>query len=512
MWPFDAFKKKQKKVNSRSYAAAAMGRLLTDWVTQGSSADAEIRTSLPKLRARARQLVRDNDYAKSVVRAIRTNVVGQGIGFQAQVKKLRTGNLDSVTNDMIETAWEKWCKKLNCHVAGTLSLTDILGLIVTARQESGEIFIRMVYQPMGNSKVPLALELIEADQLDEMYNTILPGGNTVKMGVELNAWSRPVAYWFYSQHPGDDGFRGYEAIVSKRIRVPAEEIIHLFGPTRPGQTRSVPELTSAILRMHHMGGMEEAEIVGARAAAACMGFIETESGNEPDYDDVQNGQRVTEFEPGIIKTLGPGEKINVPQFNRPGGTFDPFMRLMLRGMAAGTGVSYESISRDYSQSNYSSTRQALLEDRDNYRVIQYWLIENFLKPIYDKWLDLAVLSGEVKIKGYELNPDQFKAARWKPRGWSWIDPMKEVAAYKEAVRCGFTTLSDVINQSGGDLDETFTQRQREIELAEEMDLVFDTDPGQIDDKGQTQPPPPTEPMESTEPNVFTGEDQSVLNN
>jgi hypothetical protein len=155
-------------------------------------------------------------------------------------------------------------------------------------------------------------------------------------------------------------------------------------------------------------------------------------------------------------------------------------------MAAGLGVSYATLSRDYSQSNYSSGRLALLDDRDNWRVLQQWLIENFHRQVFDEWLGLAVLSGEVQLQGYETNPDFYHSVRWIPRGWQWVDPAKEMAAYKDAVRCGFTTVTDVVAQQGGDIEDVMQQRQRELQMAEEMGLVFDTDPHEIDGKGAQQ--------------------------
>ena len=485
MW--NPFKRKEKP-KKRMYSGAQGGRLTSDWITSSSSADVEIKISLKKLRDRSRQLVRDNDYAKQAVRAIKNNVVGPGVGFQSQVKQLRGGKLDSKINDAIEASWFKWNKKENCHTGGSLSFNDIEHLIIGSKFESGEIFVRIISQAMGDSKVPMALEIIEGDLLDENYNDLLQNGNTIKMGVEMNQWGRPQAYHFWSVNPNDIGYQDPSQIPRRRIRVPADEVIHLFHADRPRQTRGVPEFASSIMRMRQMAGYEEAELVSARASASLMGFIESPEGEIPS-DGVQDGDRVTDFESGVFKYLGQGEKVTIPNLSRPNGQYDPFMRSQLRGFGAGVGISYETISRDYSQSNYSSTRQALLEDRDNYRVIQALLIRNFHEIIFTKWLDLAVLSGELRLKGYELNPEMFCCPRWMPRGFSWIDPVREVSAFKDAVRCGFMTQGDVIAQAGNDIDDVFRQRAEELEMMEELELVFDTDPSNTDDKGQTQKQP-----------------------
>ncbi|HEY5564231.1 MAG TPA: phage portal protein [Rhodothermia bacterium] len=501
MWPFS----RKKKQGSRIYKGALVGRTTADWIVMNTSADAEIRTSLPKLRDRSRQLVRDNDYVQSAQRNVRTNVVGQGVGFQSQVRMRRgkdsygKGKLNKEMNDQIEGAWYRWQRKENCHTAGMLCFDDIERLVMDSNFESGEVLVRFVTQRMGSSKVPLALEIIESDMLDDGLNDIAANGNAIRMGVEVNSWGRPVAYWFHARHPGD-----YPMVQTNtadraraRKRVPADEILHLFITKRPNQTRGVPWLHSTILRLHHMGGYEEAEVIAARATACQMGFIQSPEGDAPG-DMVENGQRVTESEPGVWKYLAPGETANMITPSRPGGQFDPFIRLMLRGVAAGVGGSYESISRDYSQSNYSSSRLALIDDRELWKILQGWLIKNFHQVVYERWMDLAVLSGELVIPDYETNRENYIYPRWMPRGWAWVDPAKEVAASIAAVRAGFTTVSEVVAQAGGDYEELLVQRQHELELAKEYGVVFDTDPAAVDGTGAAQalaeagkdPPPP----------------------
>jgi lambda family phage portal protein len=464
----------------RSFAGAMMDRLTADWVAMSTSQDAEIRASLPRLRNRSRELGRNNDYARSFFREVENNVIGLGIPFQAQVKMKRgAGRLDEKTNLAIEDAFFRWSRAENCHTAGKLAFQDIERLVVRSVFESGEVIIRKIYQRFGQSRIPLALEVIESDLLDDNYNAISPAGNAIRMGVEVDSWGRPVAYWFLQRHPGDYGVMPNSEKVGtgNRKRVPAEEIIHLFNTERTGQTRGIPALASTILRLRHMQGYEEAEVIAARANAAQMGFLETPEEEMSIKDGTEDGQSVTEFEPGLIKKLAPGEKYVQTQNSRPGGQFDPFIRLMIRGVAAGCGASYESISKDFSQSNYSSSRQALLQDRDNWRVIQAWIIRAFHQKILESWMDMAVLAGELSLADYELQPALYQSVKWMPRGWAWVDPLKEVEALTKAVRSGFMTQAEVIAQSGGDVDELIAQRKREVELAKQNDLKFESDPG-----------------------------------
>jgi len=472
------------KESARMYAGAQINRLTSDWSALSSSGDSEILSSLRLLRGRARQLIRDNETAKNAVRIVQTNVVGSGIGIQSLVSSA-SGKLIGKINDQIESAWDTWCDKKSCHTAGVLWFSDMERLIVGQLVEAGEVLIRKVKQPFGSSKIPFALEVIESDRLMDQWQTArAPNGNMIRMGVEINDWGRPVAYWLYPTHPGDYQFQTFQP--SKFIRLPAEEVIHLYIIDRWPQTRGISWFHSTLMRLNDMAGYAEAEIVAARASANIVGFIKSP---EPLVgDDVAFNQRLIDSEPGTFRQLMPGEDFVGFNPARPNAALEPFMRFMLRSVAAGIGVSYESLSRDYSQSNYSSSRLALLDDRSLWRILQGWLIRNFRAEIHREWLEAAVLSGEVKINDFYVNRKKYEKVRFKPRGWSWIDPTKEVNAYRLAVRAGFTTVSDVIADTAGGMDaeDVFKSRAQELELMEELGLVFDSDPSQMTDKGQAQ--------------------------
>lgn len=477
--------RKERSESSRAYAGAAMNRLTSDWNSLSTSADSEILTSLTALRARSRQMVRDNAHARNAVRIVQNNVVGTGIGVQSQVSNAR-GKLIDAVNSLIEEKWAEWCDKSTCHTAGLLGFPEMMRLIMAQLVEAGEVLVRKVRRPFGGGRVSLALEILEADRLMDQWQTArAPNGNSIRMGVEVDEWGRPQAYWFHPTHPGDYQFSSF--VPSKFIRVPADEVIHLYIVERWPQTRGVPWFHAVLRRINDMKGYSDAEIVAARASANIVGFIKAP---EPSPgDDVSFGQRVIDSEPGTFRQLMPGEDFVGFNPSRPNAALEPFMRFMLREMAAGVGVSYEALSRDYSQSNYSSSRLSLLDDRDLWRVLQGWLIRNFVSQVYREWLNQAVISGELNIPDFFSNRAKYEKVRFKPRGWSWIDPTKEVSAFRSAVRAGFMTVSDVIAQTSGgqDAEDVFKSRRQELDMMDELDLTFDTDPASVDSTGKDQP-------------------------
>jgi lambda family phage portal protein len=490
---FDLFKRRPAApvAHKRAYTGASFGKQMRDWVAASTNQDAETRMALRALRNRSRDLARNNDYVVNALRIVQNNVIGQGVKMQAQAsfsssgRKANTSN--KAANEAIETARNRWKRADNCHVAGQLTYEEITRLVILSVARDGEAIIRLVPQKFGTSPVPLALEVIEADHLDEEMNGRARNGNEIRMGVEIDMWGRPVAYHLFQRHPGD--YQRGDRDRMPRIRVPASEIIHLFRQDRAGQTRGLPWIASSVESMRHMTGVVQAEVIAARAAACQMGFIETPEGQYEADDTDDDGSANLSFEPGTIRSLGAGEKFVSHAPARPAGLLEPFMRFMLRGVAAGFGVSYSSLGLDYGQANYSSSRLELLNERDNWRAIQAWFISAFEQRVYEAWLQASVLSGVLNLPFYEVRPELYDTPKWVARGWSWVDPAKEVRAYKEAVRCGFMTQSEVIMYAGGEFDEFVVARQREIEANADAGLVFDTDPAQVTGSGQAQVDP-----------------------
>jgi lambda family phage portal protein len=172
---------------------------------------------------------------------------------------------------------------------------------------------------------------------------------------------------------------------------------------------------------------------------------------------------------------------------------------MLRGVAAAIGCSFETISRDFSQSNYSSSRLSLLEDREHWRMLQDYMIEHLLQPVFDRWLAAATGVAQLNLPGYDTMPERYEAVRWYPRGWAWVDPQKEVDAYTKAVRSGFKTQAEVVAEGGGDIEDLLVARAAEVDRAEQLGLQFDTNPA--DDQQGGAPDATPEPVQTESDSV-----------
>jgi lambda family phage portal protein len=310
--------KKRPEIKKRNiFAGVDTGRLYSSWTTTNYSADSEIYNSLRILRARARDLERNNDYAKKFLRMVKTNVIGRdGIKLQSQVKN-DNNSADEIARNKIEDAFKEWSKKGACDVTGEYSFRDLQKMIISTIARDGEVIIRRVRG--FDNPFRYSLQLLEADHLDERHNDTLASGNRVKMGIEFDGWSRPVAYWLYPLHPGDMLFgEGY----GDKIRIAAEEIFHIFLPQRVSQTRGFPWLHSAMTRLNMLGAYEEAELVASRIAAAKGGFYTSGTGDTYTGDDTEDNNPIQEVEPGIFETLPRGWDFKVFDPQHPSSAYE----------------------------------------------------------------------------------------------------------------------------------------------------------------------------------------------
>ena len=472
---FDYFKKPEPvapKVFKRTYAAANQSLLFNDFKASERSADSELQPVLKTIRARARDLARNNEYAKRYLNLLKTNVVGER-GFGLQVKSLdSTGKLDQVGNQSIEDAFRAWGKLSYPTADGKMSWIDAQKLCIETLARDGEVFI--IKHRSAKFKNSFAIEFIEADQVDESLSQKAANGNDIRMGIELDNFRRPVAYHVLGYHPGDYDYTT-KSITPKHIRIPAERVIHVFIPLRAGQTRGESWMSPAMAGMKQLGGYREAAIVAARVGASKTGFFTSPAGDGFAADDLDNNIPIMDAQPGSFHQLPAGVSFQSFDPAYPSNEFESFHKSVLRGVASGLGISYTSLSNDLEATSYSSIRQGALEERDHYKNLQAFMVEHFIRPVYEEWLASAMEIGSINLplRVYE----KFAlASEFRGKAWSWVDPQKEMTAAVMGMKNGILSIQDVASQYGKDVEELFSQIQRDKALAEQFGIKYALEP------------------------------------
>src|SRR6185369_10726794 len=164
----------------RTYKAALPTNQTADWSLAQTSANAEIRRSLRGLRARSRELQRNNALFKRFCWMMGQNTVGpEGITLIDVVEGDEENELDTELNEQIIKAFEDWAKPENASTSGKLSWADQQKLAVETVARDGEVLIRKRID--ARNKYGFALQVLDVTWLDETFNTILTNGNRVLM-------------------------------------------------------------------------------------------------------------------------------------------------------------------------------------------------------------------------------------------------------------------------------------------------------------------------------------------
>lgn len=470
MWPFTrSAPKPSRRLAVRQYNAASFAARFSDFKGSNSSADAMLRDNLETLRNRSRDLARNNPHLVRFVSLMQSNIVGHR-GFALQVKATNAnGGTDRSGNNRIEEAFRLWSRSVTGD--GMMSFREASALAVRTWCRDGEVFVEKVRDPKFRDA--FALHFIEADQIDHTLNQTNPlTQNQIRMGVEVDKYGAPVAYHALTYHPGDSDW----AVSGRRKYriIPADRMIHVYVKTRPGQTRGEPPMAPVMTDAKMLAGYRDAEITNRRVSAAKMGFFVQREDAGPIAgvaDSVgADGQLEMEVEPGKFSTLPMNTEFRT--FDPSGSSTDyaAFEKQIIRSIATGLGPSYTDLAMDLEGVNYSSIRQGALADRDFYRGMQAFFIERFAFKVYETWLDYSMMYGEVGIPLSRFNKF-FEGSYFRPRGWSWVDPMKETNAAIKGIENNLTSITQVIADGGRDYEEVFNELRDERAMLKEMGLT-----------------------------------------
>lgn len=485
-----------------------MGRLHEDWKPWTYSPNFEIGWVARFMRARARDLRRDNPYAAGFIRSLSDNVVGfEGRKLRAKIKIADGKTLATKTNKEIERGWSDWSLPENCSADGKDSYADIQRLHIETMAMDGEVIVRRLKG--FDNEYGYALQFIDADLLDETYNLpALPNGNEIRQGVEIDVYNRPQAYHIWSRYPTEQLGQPYV-----RQRIPASEIIHNFVRYRVNQVRGVTWFAPILTKLYHLDGYEFAELIRARSAASNMGFIKnTQQGAAQEFDplgSIDGKKRQLEdmeMEAGIYRELWPGQEVQFPDPHAPNTSIDLFESTILRSVARGMNVSHFTVTGDTRQANYSSMRVSLQPERDYWRTLQRFDAVHFDRIVYADWIGMSLLSGAVKVDS-RLAAD-YTDVIFEGRGWKWVDPAADMALAEKEIRFGINSRQRLAAEQGRDFEEIVEELGHENDVAKEQDVdisgvdvirepVPTPEQGAIGEPDPDKQPPPGQPKDQS---------------
>lgn len=434
-------------------------------------------------RAIARDLERNHDLVRGAFATLTRNVIGPtGISIEPTPRKgardsgvTVSASYDDIDDDFARqllNLWREWSRAP--EVTRTMDWIQAQELACRSWLRDGDVFAQLVEGTAGfirhGSAVPLSIELLEADVVPLQYSD---EAKNIDAGIQRNEWGQPTGYYAFKRHPGNGGWMD-EANLK---RIPADRMLHVAVRERLSGLRGISIIASAIDRLMDLKDYEESERVAARIGAAIAAFVSRDVNMEwtpppPPADGEQ--RREIQLEAGsICQDLAPGEKLELLDAKRPNTGLDQFRRSQLRAAARSCSLTYSAFAGDY-DGTYSAQRQELVEGYDGYRVLTAQFVARFVQPIWERFVTMAIASGQLKVPA-GVRPETVAQAEFRGPKMPWIDPQREASALLTLARGGWQSLQQGIAERGGRLQDVFEQLGRERALADEIGLVLDSD-------------------------------------
>ena len=459
-----------------SYEGAGEGRRSASWDAPDIGINSINTPALRNLRARSRAAVRNDPYAFNVIDKRVSNLIGTGITPRPKIE-------DDALRKVQQELWEDWVDESDAD-----GLTDFYGqqaLIARTVETAGECFVRLRPRNLDeNLAVPLQLQILAPEFVPHDKFEPAKNGNSIRAGIEFNPAHQRVAYWMYRVHPRDAS--SLNAGYNQLVRVPAEQVLHIFEPVEPGQLRGVPRLAPVLKRLRSLDNYDDAVLFRQEVANLFAGFISRpspEASQQP--RDPVTGQLLSEdrdgftpmvaLEPGTMQELGPGEEV---EFSKPpdaGNNYPDFMRQQLMAAAAGTGTPYEILSGDMREVNDRALRVVLNEFRRRLEQLQFGVyVHQLCRPVRAAWMDMAVLAGRLTLADYAQRRREYLRTRWVPQGWAYIQPVQDIQARMMEVNAGFSSRSEMVLRTGYDAETVDTENAADQARARDLGLNYKT--------------------------------------
>lgn len=456
-------------------------RELASWQPLKGSADNDLLPELSTIVARSRDLARNHGVASGAIQTLTDNVVG--VGFRLSAKpdyKLlgKTKEWEEEWQQKVESLWRSWADTFACDAGSSLNFNGLTTQVFKSCLINGEaLALPLWFEDRPFSTV---IQLVEPDRLSNPNDAA--DNKMLRSGIEIDKFGAPLAYHIRKNHPGDF-WTGAEADEWERVAAftpfGRRRVIHVHDIDRIGQSRGKPILSAVMPMFKMLDHYERSELQAAIVNAMIAAFIETPmdgeslnelfGGNGDDYLDAKKNWKV-KLEGGSIIPIFPGDKIAPFTPSRPNSAYGSFIENVLRHIGTGLNIPYELLLKDFSKTNYSSARAALLEAWRYFNGRRAWLATNWATLVYELWLEEAVNKGLIDAPDFYQNKYAYTRCKWIGPGRGWVDPVKEAQACEIRMQIGLSTLEEECASQGLDWEDVLAQRAREKSKMKELGL------------------------------------------
>lgn len=476
-------------------SGGSRGPVMADWFAQIRSADLEWIPNRNPSVARARDIVRNDPIGASAVARRQNAAVGRGWRLSARPNARALGIDPAVARDLgsqmeVEFRAHAYGHAFEMDAERRLGLGQLLKVVSAHVTVDGDGLGLIEWAPEEGTRYATRLRLVDPDRLSNPMGRM--DDRFLRGGIERNGAGVPVRYFLRERHPADLGVDGQRYVWTGFERFTAwgrPQVLHAFDPQRAEQTRGVSRFAAALKSFRSLSKFADATLQAATINALMVAFVKSSAGPEAvsEYlavDDLKGFETSREgfYEDNPVSLSGGarmpvlpfGDEIEMQTASRDVASFDAFVRANIRLIAASLGVTYEELSMDYSQTNYSSARAAMVHAWAETQSLSSILEAQIVRPYYVAFLEEAFDRGYLTLPAgapdfYDAI-DAYAEAKWIGPGRGYVDPTKEIDAAAARIEAGVSTLEDECADQGKDWEEVLDQRARERDRLQELGL------------------------------------------
>jgi lambda family phage portal protein len=468
-----------------------------------------------------------NPVIATIIENLTAANVGTGLTLSSKIDAVSLGISKEAAlqlSSQIEKAWLAWAlNPLECDLSGRHTFHDLASAGFKTWLRTGEIVATIDWQKCRGAQTRTKVSLLDPMQLDQTRTTTGPGVHRKTMqGVIFDQNGRVAGYYILPFKLGDMYQRPQPVIVRAYTSWGRQRVIHLFELLTAGQVRGLSPLTAALTPSHEKNSLQEFTLDAALLQTQYALTVESDMPAAQAFNGLatsnefgpQGGSPLMEAtelragwyeksriqaQPGVVNHLAPGDKLRINRAETPNSTYDDFDRSLTRSASKAAGGSYEDISGDYSDVNFSASRMA---SETPYRINmrrRASITERFYRAAFAAWLEEAISIGVIELPagapGFYDARGAYTASKWLGIGRVQPDPLKAAQATVMEIDHNLTTLADALAERGLDLETVLEERKAEKELMAEMGV--EPDPSQ--DGQSAKPETPVKPVPKRKP-------------
>ena len=507
--------------SAASYKASdSLSQELKCWTPALTSADKAMLPEKGRTEGRAKDLARNNGYARGAVQNQKDRVVGASYKLQLQpVYKLLgiDSKVAAAWASQIEVAFHAWADDPDCWIDAQRkrTFTQFIREAVGTEMVQGESFTMRQWRP-SRSGYATCFTTVEPERVstpgefstEQLREVQLTNGNRVRAGVEYDAWGAPVAYHVRTRHPQDFG-NLYTSLQGTwdRITIANEfgwrQVIHLFEQEGADQTRGFSGMASTLQKLKMMDMQEDLELQLSQLSTAFAMYIKTPLGRQRAQEimgadatpqtqqefmqmcmqaqEAHYGSKGLNINGVKLPVLYPDDEIGVLQPHNQASNHEQFKEGLMRQNARGWGMSFEEASGDFSKTSYSSARAAMQMAWQYVLAKRATIADKQATHMFRLWFDEGIVRGSLPLPpGVEYWPDNsavmgqrfawLTKCSWIGAGKFVIDEFKQAKANEVSLGTFQAGLADILAENGTDVEQLLDQSVRNREMFEERGL------------------------------------------